>query len=203
MFRLLGFLGVLGLVVGTADSAPLAKAGAVAEVNAVAPDFTLKNTNGEEFRLSSFKGKTVVLEWFNPDCPFVKHAYQDGPLAGLPKLWLDREVVWVGVNSGAAGKQGAGAERNKKARVEWEMPHQVLLDGGGEVGRAYGAKTTPQIVVIDEAGVVRYNGALDNQPMGRGKGDLQVYTDEVLTALTAGKPSPHARTKPYGCSVKY
>ncbi len=203
MFRILLLLSGLCCVVGVAGSAPLLNGDSIAEVGTAALDFSLKDTDGGSFRLSDFKGKTVVFEWFNPDCPFVKHAYNDGPLGKLPKQWLDRGVVWVGVNSGAIGKQGAGVERNQRARVDWEMSHRVLIDAGGEVGRAYGAKTTPQIVVIDEAGIVAYNGALDNQPMGRGKAELQVYADEVLAAVTAGKPSPHSRTKPYGCSVKY
>jgi hypothetical protein len=186
-----------------ADSSPLVQEGAAAEVEAAAPDFVLQDTEGKSVRLSELRGKTVVLEWFNPDCPFVKYAYNQGPLKALPQSWMDKDVVWLAVNSGAPGKQGAGVERNKKARSQYQMPHRVLIDEGGEVGRAYSAKTTPQIVVIDGKGIVRYNGALDNQPLGRGKAGLQVYADQVLGAVTAGKPSPHSRTKPYGCSVKY
>ena len=203
MVRLFFLVSLLWAVVSAQDVSVLVDAAATAEIDSAAPDFTLKDTDGESVRLSTLKGKTVVLEWFNPDCPFVKYAYNDGPLKRLPKRWLAQDVVWLAVNSGAPGKQGAGLERNKRARSEFQMPHRVLMDEGGVVGRAYSAKTTPQIVVIDAKGVVRYNGALDNQPMGRGKSGAQVYADEVLSAISKGKPSPHARTRPYGCSVKY
>jgi len=200
MLRMLFLLSAVALAQA---STPMVDSSATAEIDSVAPDFMLKDTDGGSVRLSTLKGKTVVLEWFNPDCPFVKYAYDKGPLMHLPKQWMDKDVVWLAVNSGSPGKQGAGLDRNKRARADLQMPHRVLIDESGDVGRAYGAKTTPQIVVIDATGIVRYNGALDNQPMGRGKSAPQVYADEVLSAVLKGNPSPHSRNKPYGCSVKY
>ncbi|MEC7947692.1 MAG: redoxin domain-containing protein, partial [Myxococcota bacterium] len=186
---------------------PSARAGVVADaqatVGAAAPDFSLTDVEGTPFDLSAQKGKVVVLEWFNPDCPFVKHAYQEGPLADLAGRWIDRGVMWVAINSGKPGKQGAGAERNRAARTEYRMASPVLLDESGAVGRLYGAVTTPQIYVIDTNGVLVYNGALDDQPLGRGSGPARVYADEVLAAVTTGKPAPFGKQKPYGCSVKY
>ena len=184
-----------------------ARAGVVesaqAEPGKSAPDFTLTDVDGVRFRLSEQRGRTVVLEWFNPDCPFVRHAYTEGPLADAAGRWKERGVTWVAINSGRPGKQGTGAERNRAARDEYGMAAPVLLDEPGAVGRLYGAVTTPQMFVIDKDGVLVYSGALDDQPLGRGEGPPRVHIDEVLEAVTAGRPSPYARQKPYGCSVKY
>lgn len=194
-----------------ADAAPPAAPAAalpplgLAEMDAVVPDFTLQAVDGSAFSLSAQRGKTVVLEWFNPDCPFVEYAYDDGPLQGLSQRWSAQGVVWVAVNSGAPGKQGSGADRNRKARADWSMPGPVLLDEDGRVGRLFDARTTPQIVVIDDQGRMVYNGGLDNAPLGdRPAGaDLRIYADEVLAGVTSGAGAPYGRQKPYGCSVKY
>ncbi len=170
-----------------------------------APAFSLPDLNGSSVALSDHKGKVVVLEWFNPGCPFVKQAHEaGGALETMASAWGGKGVVWLAINSGSPGKQGTGASANAAAAKEWNMTHAVLLDEDGSVGRAYGAKTTPQMVVIDEEGVQVYNGALDNAPFGKAKGgSLTPFTEEVLAAVTSGKESPHKRTKPYGCSVKY
>ena len=170
-----------------------------------APAFDLPDLSGERVSLASHKGKVVVLEWFNPGCPFVKQAHEaGGALQTMASTWTEKGVVWLAINSGTPGKQGTGVEVNKDAQKKWNMAHPVLLDEDGKVGRSYAAKTTPQMVVIDEKGNQVYNGALDNAPFGKVKGDsLTPFTAQVIEALIDGKSSPHSRTKPYGCSVKY
>ena len=168
-----------------------------------APDFTLPDLDGNSVALSSFRGKTVVLEWFNPGCPFVKHGHAEGPLKDQAARHKD-DVVWIAVNSGAPGKQGHGVEANRKAAAEWTMDHAVLLDESGAVGRAYGASTTPHMFVIDAEGTIRYEGAVDNAPLGRVKGAAASnHVDAALADLAAGRAVAQDYVKPYGCSVKY
>ena len=171
----------------------------------MAPDFTLKDINGVEHSLAKYlaDGKIVVLEWFNPDCPFiVKHHKLNRTMNDTYATLGHKGMVWLAINSGAPGKQGAGLERNQKAHAEYEMPFPLLLDEAGTVGRAYGAKTTPHMFVIGKDGKVAYTGAIDddNSPTVPGK------RNHVITALRAlfdGREVPEPDTKPYGCSVKY
>ncbi|MEE2829576.1 MAG: redoxin domain-containing protein [Myxococcota bacterium] len=173
-----------------------------AALGAPAPGFTLPDTEGQKVSLSSLQGKTVVLEWFNADCPFVKYAHgKAGPLRSQPDRVMSDKVVWLAVNSSAPGKQGSGLERNRKAREEYQMSYPVLLDPDGTVGRLYGAKTTPHMFVIDPAGVLVYSGGLDGAPMGNG--NRTNHVDACLTDLAAGGEVRKPSTKPYGCSVKY
>ena len=177
----------------------------VVEIGAEAPAFSLPNLDGEKVTLADHRGKVVVLEWFNPGCPFVKQAHESGgALETMAAGWSDKDVVWLAINSGAPGKQGTGVETNQSAKKAWSMKHPILLDESGKVGRAYAAKTTPQMVVIDPKGLQVYNGALDNAPFGKTKGEpLSPIKENVLKAVTAGEASPQGRSKPYGCSVKY
>lgn len=169
-----------------------------------APDFKLEDLDGNEVSLSQFKGKTVVLEWFNPGCPFVQYAHGKGPLEDMGAAKVKEGVVWLAINSGAAGKQGAGAEVNKKAAGEWSIGYPILLDETGEVGKAYGAKTTPHMYVINAEGKLVYRGALDNAPLGEVRGDSHInYVENALAVLAAGKPIEPAETRSYGCTVKY
>jgi peroxiredoxin len=169
-----------------------------------APDFTLPDLDGKPVSLASFRGKTVVLEWFNPGCPFVRYSHGEGPLKDLAKKHTASGVVWLAINSGSPGKQGAGAEVNKKASQEWSMAHPVLIDETGATGKAYDAKTTPHMYVIDPKGQLVYRGALDNAPLGKVPAEgLVNYVDKALAAVAAGKPVEVAETKSYGCSVKY
>ncbi|MDP3236730.1 MAG: redoxin domain-containing protein [Myxococcales bacterium] len=176
-------------------------------VGAAAPDFTLKNLEGKEVKLSSFKGKTVVLEWFNPECPYVKAAHTKGSPVDTAKRAQAKGVVWLAINSGAAGKQGAGLETNKKGVATFKLEHPVLLDETGVVGKSYGATNTPNLFVIDGKGTLVYRGAIDNSPDGEGKspegGALINYVDQALEDLSGGKAARVPETKPYGCSVKY
>jgi len=169
-----------------------------------APDFTLEAADGDKVKLSDFKGKRVVLEWFNPECPFVKQAHGEGALKDLAARTAATGVVWLAINSGAPGKQGHGAELNKQAAAAWSLGHPILLDAGGFVGKAYDATNTPHVFVIDERGVLVYRGALDNAAMGEPDGGTRIaYLEDALAALAAGKPVATPETKAWGCSVKY
>jgi peroxiredoxin len=172
-----------------------------------APDFTLPDLDGHPVHLADFKGKTVVLEWFNPGCPFVRKAHTKGSLVGTAKRYTDQGVVWLAINSAAAGKEGYGAAKNVEAEHAYGMNHPVLLDESGDVGHAYGATNTPHMFVIDKSGVLVYRGAIDNSRDAEGEsptgGKLVNYIDGTLADLAAGRPVATASTEAYGCSVKY
>jgi peroxiredoxin len=178
-----------------------------AVVGKPAPDFTLKDLGGKDVKLSSFKGKVVVLEWFNPGCPFVKKSHGAGSLVGLAAKHAKSNVVWLAINSGAPGKQGHDPAINSEAAKSWSLAHPILRDESGTVGKAYAATNTPNMFVIDKTGTIVYGGAIDNSPDGEGKspqgGKLINYVDAALEDVAAGKPVRTAVTKPYGCSVKY
>jgi hypothetical protein len=179
------------------------------EVTAQAPtpsqwDFTLADLDGNEVSLADYRGKTVVLEWFNPQCPFIVYAHGEGPLAELAGPKAAADVVWLAINSNAPGTQGHGRDLNASSRQKFGMTWPVLVDEGGAVGRQYGATTTPHMYIIDPEGQLVYQGALDNAPLGKAEGGTRIdYVDQALTALAAGQAPEPARTKPYGCSVKY
>lgn len=180
---------------------------AAAEIGAPAPDFTLKDLDGKTVKLSDYKGKTVVLEWFNPGCPYVVNSHTKGSLVDAAARHAKNGVVWLAINSGAPGKQGAGVETNREAAKKWNMKHPILLDESGEVGKAYGATNTPHMFVIAPDGKLIYAGAIDNSPDGEQGaptgGKLVMYVEEALKALADKKPVTTAKTKAYGCTVKY
>lgn len=184
------------------------KATAPASIGAPAPDFVLDDLQGKPVRLADFEGKTVVLEWFNPQCPFVKLSHTKGSLKGLAdKHAGDPSLVWLAINSGAAGKQGHGVEVNAAGAETFGMKHPVLLDPEGRVGKAYGATNTPHMFIIDPKGTLVYSGAIDNSPDGEGQspsgGTLVNYVSQALDELKQGKAVSVPKTKAYGCSVKY
>jgi peroxiredoxin len=185
----------------------LASSALAAELGQKAPDFSLPDLDGKTVKLSDFKGKTVVLEWFNPECPYVKATHTKGPLVGTAKKHMKAGVVWLAINSGAPGKQGTGAEKNKAGLKQWDLTHPVLLDESGTVGKAYGATNTPHLFVIDKTGKLVYRGAGDNSPDGEGEspegGKLINLIDQALEDVAAGKPVRTPESKAYGCSVKY
>jgi peroxiredoxin len=197
--------------VAKAVPTPAAKAvvptAAKAEIGKPAPDFTLTDLAGKEVKLSSFVGKTVVLEWFNPSCPFVKKSHTVGSLIDTAKRHSKAGVVWLAINSGAAGKQGNELALNTEAAKTWSLEHPILRDEAGTVGKAYGATNTPHLFVINKKGVLAYAGAIDNSPDAEGKspegGKLVNYVDAALADLAAGKPVTTPSTKAYGCGVKY
>jgi peroxiredoxin len=178
-----------------------------AEVGKPAPDFTLADLDGKSVHLADFRGKVVVLEWFNPGCPFVNNAHTKGSLKGFGDAKAKEGVVWLAVNSGAPGKQGHGVQANTEGKQKFGLTHPILLDESGQVGRAYGAERTPHLFVIDDKGTLVYKGAIDNSPDGEGEsptdGKLVNYVEKALGDLKAGRPVETPATKAYGCSVKY
>jgi peroxiredoxin len=169
-------------------------------VGQAAPDFTLRDLDGQEVALASLRGKTVVLEWINPNCPFsLRHSKQKTMQTTADK---HAEVVWLGINSTnpTHGDHLEPAEY-KAFLAEHAIRYPVLDDGAGAVGRAYGAKTTPHMYVIDPQGNLAYAGAIDDDP--RGNGAKVNYVDAALTAMAQGESPDPASTRPYGCSVKY
>ena len=199
---------MLALTAGLVTSDVQAKDETVAKVGEKAPDFTLKTLDGKEVSLSKLlaEKKIVVIEWFNPGCPFVvKHHERFPTMANLYKKYCkgdDAKVTWVAINSGAKGKQGHGVELNKKAKAKWKIEYPILLDESGKVGRMYGARTTPHMYVIDAEGKLRYAGAIDDVRNPRKLGEVN-YVANALDAVLAGKDVEKTSTKPYGCSVKY
>jgi len=173
-----------------------------AEVGKKAPDFSLTDTDGTTQTLKQYAGKVVVLEWFNPDCPFVK--YHHGQAHTMDKVFAKYKdkIVWLAINSSAEGKQGFGLERNKAARTEYGIEYPVLLDPSGQVGKTYGAKTTPHMFVINAQGNVVYRGAIDDNSSLKGEAQVN-YVDQALRELLADGKVTVADTKSYGCSVKY
>ncbi len=174
-------------------------------IGAPAPSFTLKDTTGKEHTLEGLiAGKNiVVLEWFNPDCPYIKkHHEVNTTFNDLHKRYADKGVVFVAINSGATGKQGAGLERNKKAVADYKMGYPVLMDESGVAGKSYAARTTPHCFIINKDGKLAYMGAIDDSTDPKKAGETN-YVAKALDELLAGKPVTTADTKPYGCSVKY
>jgi len=170
-----------------------------------APDFTLTDTDGAQHSLQQYldAGKVVVLEWFNPDCPFIKkHHVTNKTMDRTLADFAERGVVWLAVNSGAEGKQGAGLERNRKAREDYAMTMPILLDPDGAVGKRWGAKTTPHMFVIAADGTVVYAGAIDEDRSADTLGKTN-YVAAALAAVCAGEPVGTPQTRAYGCSVKY
>jgi len=203
-FAALAGLGLLARgAVAAPPEHPAAPQTAVAELGKPAPDFTLPDLDGKEHRLADLRGKIVVLEWFNPDCPFVKKHHQKyKTMTETYDEFRDRGVVWLAINSGAPGKQGHGADRNRKARGDYGIDFPILLDEAGQVGRAYEAKTTPHMYVIDRDGTLVYRGAIDDNA-SPGKLGEKNYVAECLTALCGDGEWKPLETKSYGCSVKY
>ena len=171
-----------------------------------APAFTLTDVEGKAHSLSDHAGKIVVLEWTNYDCPFVKKHYGPGNMQMLQQTYAEKGVVWLSVCSSAEGKQGNFTQdvwRSRIAESKVEVP--VLLDPSGTVGKAYDAKTTPHLFVIDPAGKVAYAGAIDDNSSFDPKTieGARNHVAAALDALLGGKPVETASSKPYGCSVKY
>jgi peroxiredoxin len=191
---------VMFVISSSAHAAP-------ATVGKPAPDFTLKDLDGKDVKLSSFKGKTVVLEWFNPGCPYVKKSHSVGSLVSTAAKHTKSGIVWLAINSGAPGKQGADPKQNADAVKTWSLAHPVLLDPTGATGKAYGATNTPHMFVIDSKGTLVYAGAIDNSPDGEGKsaegGKLVNYVDAALADIAAKRAVKVSSTKAYGCGVKY
>lgn len=175
-------------------------AAAGAGVGDPAPGFTLGDHAGNKVSLSDFEGKIVVLEWLNPDCPFVVRHYKEGTMKGLEAAYDDKGVVWLTVNSTNYMDAEANAAFAEKEGVDWK----ILVDQDGTVGHAYGAQTTPHMYIIDAKGVIVYAGAIDDDPRGgKAASERTNYVAKALDEVLAGKAVSTPETKPYGCSVKY
>jgi peroxiredoxin len=179
----------------------------VPPVGTAAPDFSLTDSNGKAHSLSQYKGKYVVLEWFNPECPFVKKHYGSDNMQKLQQQYTSKGVVWLTIDSNAPGTEGnMTPEQAQKIMSSWKT-HQtaLLLDPESKVARSYGARNTPDMIVINPEGKIVYEGAIDNRPTPN-PNDIPSSTNYVKAALDeslAGKPVSNPTTKPYGCSVKY
>ena len=179
----------------------------LAKVGAAAPAFDAADSRGARRTLAEFEGKYVVLEWINHGCPFVKKHYGSGNMQALQKKYTELGVVWLSVASSAPGKQGylSADEWNAVTIEKGAAPTAILLDSDGTIGRAYGARTTPQMVIIDPKGTVIYAGAIDDKPTAD-VDDIATARNHVAAALDealAGKPVSVTASQPYGCAVKY
>jgi peroxiredoxin len=176
-------------------------------VGSAAPDFSLPDANGKTHSLSESKGKYVVLEWFNPECPFVKKHYGSGNMQKLQTEFTGKGVVWFSIDSSAAGAEGnLTPEQAQKVMQKWNTKQTaLLLDPEGKAGRSYGARNTPHMFVINPDGKIIYEGAIDSKATPN-PDDIAGSTNYVKVALDesmSGKPVSNANTRPYGCSVKY
>ena len=197
------------LLVGAASLAALTIGhAATAEVGQAAPDFSLTDINGNKHSLSEFKGKTVVLEWVNPECPFVmKHYDQSGNIPKTQKAATADGVIWLQINSGHPGAQGDFAPAQV---MDWQKRNHTastayFRDQDGKVGKLYDARTTPHMYVINGSGTLVYAGGIDSIRSGKVKDIAKAtnYVNEALADLKAGRPVRTASSQPYGCSVKY
>ena len=196
----------LALLLITLPTTSSAKAN-FAIVGKQAPHFKLINTEGKKIDLKEYKGKTVVLEWLNHGCPYVKKHYNSGNMQRLQKDFTQKDVIWLSVVSSAPGKQGhySAKDANKISKKVGAHPTHYLMDPDGTVGRLYGAKTTPHMYIISKGGKLIYAGAIDDKP-STDTDDISKaknYIRTALNAITSGKGFAQTSNKPYGCSIKY
>lgn len=194
----------LAALLAVGIGAASAQTGSVAAVGQPAPAFSARDVAGKTVSLADHKGKWVVLEWTNPECPYVQKHYDSGNMPATMKRAVAGGAVWLGVNTGehtsGSGRELAGWLKTKDA-----APTALLLDGDGRIGKAYGAKTTPHLYVIDPQGRLVYAGAIDSKPTAS-KADIAGatnYVDAALADAKAGRPIAQAQTRAYGCTVKY
>lgn len=183
------------------DAAKQGQPKAAAKIGEPAPAFSLQDQDGKTVNLSDYKGKIVVLEWFNPGCPYVIAAHEKGILKDYAVQAAKEEIVFLAVATGKTAEK----ESIVGARKKWNMNYSVLMDADGAIGRAYGAKTTPHMFVINKDGKLAYSGAIDNAPMGKveGGGEVVNYVAKAIKELKAGETVSTPETKAYGCQVKY
>lgn len=165
-----------------------------------APGFELQDYRGNTISLSDYQGKIVVIEWTNPDCPFVQRHYREETMKKLEKEYRDQDVVWLAVNS----THYMGKEENMEFAKENNIPYPILIDQSGEVGKSYGAQTTPHMYIIGKSGEIVYQGGIDDDPRGNRKpSERTQYVDNALEDVVSGQEVEVSSSKPYGCSVKY
>lgn len=177
------------------------------QVGQPAPAFSAKDTNGKTVSLADLKGKTVVLEWTNHDCPFVKKHYTGNNMQALQKKWTAQNVVWLTIVSSPVGEQGHvdAAQANKLTADRSAAPSNVLLDPKSQIARAYGAQVTPHMYIISGDGKLAYAGGIDDKPSTRidDLAGAKNYVDVALGEIAQGKAVTTATSRPYGCTVKY
>jgi peroxiredoxin len=193
-----GFLPLLSLFLSPVIALAESPAHGAVTVGSIAPAFELKDQNGAVHKLADYAGKVVVLEWTNPQCPFVKRHYNKGTMKDLAAKYKDQGVVWLAISS----TYSLIAKDLKVWADERGLAYPILDDQAGDVGRAYGAKTTPHMFIINKEGKLAYRGAIDNDPYGD-ESQPKSFIDEALRDILAGKELLVAETTPYGCSVKY
>jgi peroxiredoxin len=202
------FLAASGLAVVARGSLVIpSSAWAAPKTGVAAPPFTASATTGKPVSLADQRGKIVVLEWTNHECPYVRKHYETGNMQALQKEATGQGVVWLSLISSAPGTQGfvSAGEADQLTTTRQAAPTAVLLDPTGAVGKMYGATNTPHMYVIDKAGTLMYAGAIDDRPTTR-RGDVQGaqnYVREALQAVAAGQPVKTPVTRAYGCTVKY
>lgn len=182
-------------------------AGAALEIGAPAPAFTGVDTSGKRHALSDYRGKPVVLEWTNHDCPYVRKHYRSGNMQQQQRAATGQGTVWLSIISSAPGKQGhvTSAQADALTASRNAAPTAVILDEKGDIGRLYGAKTTPHMYIVDVDGDLAYMGGIDSIP-STDPADIAKaaqYVPQALSQLKDGEPVAPAVTRPYGCSVKY
>jgi hypothetical protein len=197
---------VVALLVGMIGIFDVA-AGAAPQIGQPAPDFTALDSQDNSVQLRAYRGKTVVLEWTNADCPYTRKHYTSGNMQSVQGLAQQNGVVWLTVISSAPGKQGYvnGPAADALTQSRKAVPAAVLLDPSGAVARLYAAKTTPHLFVIDKNGALQYMGGMDSIATSD-EADIahaEPYLKEAMLAVVQGHPVPHPVTKPYGCSIKY
>lgn len=178
-----------------------------ATVGQPAPDFTLKDVNGKTVRLSDYRGRHVVLEWNNPGCPFVQKHYDSGNMQALQREAAAKNVAWLAINSTEAshGDYLSPAQLSRWMSQHKAAPTATLMDEDGAAGRAYAARVTPHMYIVDPQGRLIYAGGIDSIPSARAE-DIKTATNYVRTGLgeaLAGKPLSQPSTRPYGCTIKY
>ncbi|WP_373998931.1 redoxin domain-containing protein [Bdellovibrio bacteriovorus] len=178
-----------------------------AKIGSPAPDFSVVDATGKTHKLADYKGKYVVLEWYNKDCPYVRKHYDSKNMQKIQADMTAKNIVWLSVISSAPGKQGhlAAADAVKNAQKEGSKASAILLDEKGAMGKAYGAKTTPHMYLIDPQGVLRYNGAIDSNDSADPKtiATSENYIVRAVASAEKGEKIAKETSKPYGCSVKY
>ena len=192
----------VGLVFAAQTTAQEKQQGAKAQVGQPAPAFALEDQKGKTHSLSDYSGKIVVLEWFNEECPYVvrHHKEKDNTMATLASKYKDQDVVWLAINT-TAGKSNSD---NQQIAQKWNIEYPILNDSNGQVGKAYGAKTTPHMFIIDKDGTLVYAGGIDDDQQGTKSKDQRTnYVDKALTELLSGQTVTQAESRPYGCSIKY
>jgi len=200
IFSVAGILLLIGgiITVYTTTIAASSDSSSSAKIGEAAPNFSIPDETGKIHSLPDYKGKTVILEWTNQDCPYVKKHYERKTFNAMYKKLDTSKVAWLAINSTHYNT----SEMSQKAKKTNNLPYPILQDPAGKVGALYGAKTTPHMYIIDSKGLLQYSGALDNDPWGEKAAPVN-YIEEALPAVMAGKSPARTSTTPYGCSVKY